>query len=101
MVILKHICLCDFDKLPMEYLSGKFVNTEIAIGVTPFLLDKRNTDSNNNVPKFAFDASTTKSNLHKLLRAYQLNKPILIEGAPGVGKTSLVENLAKISGRKI
>jgi midasin len=34
-----------------------------------------------------------------LLRAYQLQKPILIEGPPGVGKTSLIENLARISGR--
>ena len=49
--------------------------------------------------QFAFDAKTTKSNLHRLLRAYQLEKPILIEGPPGVGKTSLIENLAKISGR--
>jgi len=30
-----------------------------------------------------------------------LNKPVLIEGPPGVGKTSLVENLARVSGRKI
>ena len=44
---------------------------------------------------------TTKSNLFKLLRAFELSKPILIEGPPGVGKTSLVENLAKISGREL
>lgn len=50
---------------------------------------------------FAFDALTTRSNLHRVLRAYQLQKPILIEGPPGVGKTSLIENLAKLSGRTL
>ena len=30
-----------------------------------------------------------------------MNKPILIEGPPGVGKTSLVGNLAKVSGRTL
>jgi midasin len=34
----------------------------------------------------------------KLLRAFSLNKPILIEGPPGVGKTALVENLARETG---
>jgi len=62
------------------------------------MLDKK---SDTIVSQFAFDATTTKSNLHRLLRAYQLNKPTLIEGPPGVGKTSLVENLARISGRTL
>jgi len=37
----------------------------------------------------------------KMLRAFTLGKPLLIEGPPGVGKTSLVENLAKQTGRKL
>jgi midasin len=35
----------------------------------------------------------------KLLRAFSLSKPILIEGPPGVGKTALVENLARETGK--
>ena len=37
----------------------------------------------------------------KLLRAYTLGKPILIEGPPGVGKTALVEQVARVTGRKL
>ena len=37
----------------------------------------------------------------KLLRAYTLGKPILVEGPPGVGKTALVEQVAKVTGRKL
>jgi midasin len=35
------------------------------------------------------------------LRAFLLQKPILIEGPPGVGKTSIIENLAKSAGREL
>ena len=48
---------------------------------------------------YSFKAPTTLLNVQRLLRAMQLtNKPILIEGSPGVGKTSLVIALAKLAG---
>ncbi|KAK9752777.1 Midasin AAA lid domain [Popillia japonica] len=50
---------------------------------------------------FTFDVPTIKHNTLKLLRALQLKKAILLEGSPGVGKTSLVVALAKSTSNKI
>ena len=64
-------------------------NSAQEIGVGSFKISKIADKSATST--FAFNAKTTKTNLMKLLRAFTLDKPILIEGAPGVGKTSLVE----------
>ncbi|GFR41365.1 hypothetical protein Agub_g2048, partial [Astrephomene gubernaculifera] len=50
---------------------------------------------------FALRAPTTARNAFRLLRAMQLRKAVLLEGSPGVGKTSLVAALAKSVGQTL
>lgn len=50
---------------------------------------------------FAFDAPTTKMNLMRVIRALAVKKPVLLEGNPGVGKTTLVNALALACGRPL
>ncbi|XP_031091675.1 midasin [Ipomoea triloba] len=68
-------------------------------GIHPFYIER----GKDNVPaeKFDFLAPTTHRNALRVLRAMQLSKPVLLEGSPGVGKTSLVVALGKFSGHTV
>jgi midasin len=49
---------------------------------------------------YSFAVPTTRANLLRLVRACQVLRPILLEGDPGAGKTSLVANLAAVCGQQ-
>ncbi|KAJ6155359.1 hypothetical protein N7470_005925 [Penicillium chermesinum] len=51
--------------------------------------------------QFTMDAPTTIANSVRIARGLQSSKPILMEGSPGVGKTTLVTALAKALGKPL
>ncbi|VDP12987.1 unnamed protein product [Heligmosomoides polygyrus] len=54
------------------------------------------------VPKgFSLSAPTCFSNFYRIARGLLINKPILLEGAPGCGKSSTVMALAMLTGHPI
>ncbi|GAM17979.1 hypothetical protein SAMD00019534_011540 [Acytostelium subglobosum LB1] len=51
--------------------------------------------------QFSLTAPTTSRNATRVLRGMQLPRAILIEGSPGVGKTSLITAIAQASGNNV
>ncbi|NXJ64381.1 MDN1 protein, partial [Rostratula benghalensis] len=80
----------------------EFVWMDSFMGIHPFFIPRGKrlcpVLQRNSITDYALNAGTTAVNAQRLLRALQLNKPVLLEGSPGVGKTSLVAALAKASG---
>ncbi|XP_017477860.1 PREDICTED: midasin, partial [Rhagoletis zephyria] len=86
----------------LEEKRGKdVIHTAEKFGIMPFFIPTNSNSSAAVSKSFLFEAPTTKQNLFRLLSALSLRKPILLEGPPGVGKTSTVESIAAAIGYRI
>ncbi|XP_062552715.1 midasin [Armigeres subalbatus] len=96
LLIKQHLMIKQFELKPGTVVQSD--NT--TFGISPFFIDL-NPEQRDRQTEFLFSAPTTQNNLFRLLSALSLDKAILLEGPPGVGKTSLVENLARATGFSI
>ncbi|KAI9291507.1 P-loop containing nucleoside triphosphate hydrolase protein, partial [Neoconidiobolus thromboides FSU 785] len=79
----------------LHYYNSLLINNQTQFGIGPFTITK-----GNSIVKeidFTLTAPTTFDNMRRVLRALQISKPIMLEGSPGVGKTSLIQALADLS----
>ena len=80
-------------------MSFKVGNFEVIKNTT---VSKSSEECDDSKLQFSLTTKTVACNMLKVLRGMQVsNKPILLEGTPGVGKTSLITALAQITGNPI
>lgn len=100
-------CLRQLSKLlhqdisPLYFGTIDIVNSAQSFQLGSFSIPKFSSSAAAAANNFALEAPTTRGNAMRVIRALQLAKPILLEGNPGVGKTTLVTALAKAIGKPL
>ncbi|RFU29962.1 hypothetical protein B7463_g6350, partial [Scytalidium lignicola] len=91
--------LLDYDIRKIYFKPLDLENAEHCLKIGDFSIEKSSAGQAD--LGFAFEAPTTKLNAMRIMRGLQVSKPILVEGSPGVGKTTLVTALAKVCGKQL
>lgn len=94
---LSHFCNQNLSQFIFTQTNIQVLNSELCAG--PFSINR--VKDTGGVEEFNLSAPTTSSNAMKVIRAMQVSKPILLEGSPGVGKTSLISAIAKATGNTL
>ena len=99
----RQVCFLKLDALFGQSLSTSYGDEapQLSITTDTFAVGSFRLSRSSDVspdPRYSLKAPTAMANCMKLMRALQLRKPVLLEGSPGVGKTTLVAALAHFIG---